>query len=1031
MLSTEREIFRRCQASLRSLKEQGKFPNRENVPEIVNLHYKTMKEDPAYPSEHFKFLIIDDIIEKLQSGITTTIGNLKILDAKNTSHLEWLQNKDQSNWIFSQRHKEYLGEKLGDVFSNKIYDAADAILSRLEDPTRGGPWRRQGLVFGNVQSGKTTSYAALVNKAVDAGYKIIIVLGGLNNNLRAQTQEELEKQFVGRTSAEDDTKSDIIEVGEINSGEKLQVNMATSRDVKKGDFNKNKFNAIKDINLNDDPILFVIKKNTSSLANVISYFQSRIQEGDEQMHQPLLLIDDECDHGSVNTNDPDGTTNPTRLNSQIRGLMAHFSRCAYVAYTATPFANIFINPDNAKLKFSVQGDYVRDEQGNIVWDLIGKSKRKRREKIIKEAEDNDLFPRDFVINLPISPSYIGAKKIFNIPDFVDEEFISSPLPIVNTIEQLLDYDQEKIQLEKDWIPRPHKKTTTFEYNGDAKDISPTLKYAIKCFILSIAIRNLRVGSNKHNTMLINVTNFNDTQGQIINNVREELQYLIEGLKGNYLSLLNEFQEIWRNDYQKKTNALNEMIKSNELDINEPDGFNEITWAQVSDELVKKVANKKIEVHGVYGDNRDVLGYEKQYQNVGLNVIAVGAIKLSRGLVLKDLTVSYFKRPSKQYDTLLQMGRWFGYRPRYLDACRLFLESELLDWFEKASIATEKLKEKFQDMIDAGKSPEDWGLAVRTFPDVKNLIPTARNKMKSSAEYNLGGLAQTRPTTTAFDLNKSTTDNNLSILGELLSNEKSKINKINNNTVFQNVKSGKILDFLKKYRSSKFERNFIQGLLTEFIEESNKKGLLNNWDIFVKGKQGLDPSKGFVRLKKNELPIITRSPFTAKSALKVLVEGKHYKKIVDGTKTRTEFLFENILKENSKSIKETYHVGNVSDPVDLPSLISSEDLRKSRIDYEDKMKKENEEPKKIIPESIIRKNMNREKGYICFYLFNPSKHEQIQLNKLYDKFDTALVGFAVHLPDISINKNARINKKMQEQLGLLDYEEDYYSEEEDD
>ena len=180
MLSTEQEIFRRCQASLRGLKEQGKIPIREDVPRIVERVFDQLKEDPAYPKDHFNHIIIEDIIERLQSNITTTIGNIKILEAKGTGHQKWLQNKDKTNWLFSKRHKQFLQNQYGDVITNKIFDAADLILSRLEDPDRGGPWRRQGLVFGNVQSGKTTSYSALINGAVDAGYKIIIVLGGLN-----------------------------------------------------------------------------------------------------------------------------------------------------------------------------------------------------------------------------------------------------------------------------------------------------------------------------------------------------------------------------------------------------------------------------------------------------------------------------------------------------------------------------------------------------------------------------------------------------------------------------------------------------------------------------------------------------------------------------------------------------------------------------------------------------------------------------------------------------------------------------------
>lgn len=1035
MLSTEQEIFRRCQASLRGLKEQGKIPIRDDVPKIVERVFNQLKDDPAYPKDHFKHIIQQDIVERLQSNITTTIGNIKILEAQNTNHLKWLPNKDQTNWHFSNRYKKFLLEQpqFGEIFTNKIYEAADEILSRLEDPIRAGPWRRQGLVFGNVQSGKTTSYSALINKAVDAGYKIIIVLGGLNNNLRAQTQVALEENFIGKTTAIEDAKIEKTELGEINIGEELNVDVFTNKDEKKGDLKKSDVNRLKSISFGNNPILFVIKKNTASLSSLISIVQSKIKESEDQLDIPMLLIDDECDHGSVNTNDPDGTTSPTKLNAQIRGLMAHFSRCSYVAYTATPFANIFINPDDSNLKISVQGDYVKDENGDIIWDFAGKNKltkKRRRETIIKHAKDNDLFPRDFVINLPISQSYLGAKKLFNIPDFVDDDFDSNPLPVIKTMEQLLNYDHEKIRLEKEWIPTPHKKDSVFEYDGDENDISPTLKYAMKCFILSIAIRNIRVGNNKHNTMLINITNYNNTQSQVIKNVKEELQYLIEGLKGNHLSLLSEFEEIWNNDFIITTKALNDMIETSELDINEPKGFSNISWKEIHNELINKVAAKKIEVHGVYGDNRDVLQYEGQYKNVGLNVIAVGAIKLSRGLVLKDLTVSYFKRPSKQYDTLLQMGRWFGYRPRYLDACRLFLDSNLLDWFEKAAVATEKLKEKFQEMIDAGKSPQDWGLAVRTFPDIKNLIPTARNKMKLSAEYNLGGLSETRPTTTAFDLSKETIDKNISTFEGLISALKPLINKENHNVIYKDVPSSNVLEFLKKYKSSSHERNLVQGLLTEFIEESNKKKSLKNWDIFIKGRKNLGKDE-FLTINKQKVPIIKRSPFTGKLSLKILTEGEHYIKESNGKKMETKFNTEKLLKETKKSIKETYHIGNISDPVDLGLIVDENTQKIAREIYLKKMKENQKDPRKIVPENIIRSVMDPAKGYICFYLFNPSKHENEELKDLYKNYNSAVIGFAVHLPKVSINKSARINKKMQEELGLLDNDDSYYSEEEDD
>jgi hypothetical protein len=228
----------------------------------------------------------------------------------------------------------------------------------------------------------------------------------------------------------DANKSYILKDGmKINSNYQDAVTW-TQRSYKKGDFKKSDFEVIKDIDLGEIPILFVVKKNSSTLGNLLSYFENKIPENKEQIEEPLLIIDDECDHGSINTNDPYQSTNPTKLNSQIRGLLAHFKRCAYIAYTATPFANIFINPEESKLKISLQGGLVKDEQGNVIWEIKGKTRRKKREEIIKAAQDYDLFPRDFIVNLPIADNYIGAKKIFNLPKDLDDDFESNPLPIV-------------------------------------------------------------------------------------------------------------------------------------------------------------------------------------------------------------------------------------------------------------------------------------------------------------------------------------------------------------------------------------------------------------------------------------------------------------------------------------------------------------------------------------------------------------------------------------------------------------------------
>ena len=634
--------------------------------------------------------------------------------------------------------------------------------------------------------------------------------------------------------------------------------------------------------------------------------------------------------------------------------------------------------------------------------------------------------------MPIADNYIGAKKIFNLPKDLDDDFESNPLPIVITIESLPKYD---LKLEKEWIPSPHKKDTIFKYNGNENDISPTLKYSLKNFLLSIAVRNIRIGSNKHNSMLVNITNFNNTQSQIVSNIREEVQHLIEGLKGNFISMVSEFEEIWNNDFVKNTKIMNNLIKSNELNINEPNGFKIHSWDEIRNELVKNVTNKKIEVHPVYGDNRDVLQYDEDYKDVGLNVIAVGAIKLSRGLVIKDLTISYFKRPAKQYDTLLQMGRWFGYRPRYLDVCRLFLDEELLNWFEKSAIGSEKLKDRLDNMINLGKTPRDWGLYVRTFADTKMLIPTARNKMLTSAEYDLNGIEATKPTTTKFDLNSEVIENNLKaftqlikLCGNPLKSIDKKIKEQSNSYLFKNINYQPILEFIKQYNSPSMERNLIKSLLIEFIKKSIEKNKIIKWDVFVKGSE---EAKNFEKINNYNFSLLQRTPFTGRSAEQELRKGFHYtEEMKENGRKKKNFNDKNILEEKNIRIKNFFHIGNVTDK-DLRFLVDDEEYQLAYEKSKEKAKKNNSELPKVASESDIRGSMKSTKGYLCFYLFNPSKGGEDLFNKLYKDKNKTAIGFALHFPGgINLNIKARINKKMQEELGLLDYSDEYYKIEED-
>jgi hypothetical protein len=229
-----------------------------------------------------------------------------------------------------------------------------------------GEWRRRGLVVGHVQSGKTANYIGLINKAADAGYKLIILIAGIHSNLRSQTQERIDEGFVGRDSDQilgGRANANVLGVGNINRTFK-----PVSYTSRAHDFGKARADGLGiSINNLSDPAIFVIKKNRSLLTNLIEWLHGTSATGD-RLTMPMLVIDDEADNASINTAaDPD---KPNTINRLIRELLKTSTRNTYIGYTATPFANIFIDPE------------TEDE-------LRGK----------------DLFPRDFIVGLD-APSTI-------------------------------------------------------------------------------------------------------------------------------------------------------------------------------------------------------------------------------------------------------------------------------------------------------------------------------------------------------------------------------------------------------------------------------------------------------------------------------------------------------------------------------------------------------------------------------------------------------------------------------------------------
>ena len=631
------------------------------------------------------------LTREVESLIRVWVGVSGVLDDPR-GHEEWLAGRrGQVDWRFWDRYRRFLAEDQGlpRIAINRLDDLTDRILGRLEDPQRLGSWDRRGLVAGQVQSGKTGNYIGLMCKAADAGYKLIIVLAGVHNSLRSQTQLRVDKGFIGYDTQKlhMHTSDNIwIGAGRLAGVEHPAIHSLTNSS-EPGDFSTAVARkAAVDIG-GSDPVVLVVKKNATVLRNLISWSTTIRQMRDPDSDRlvvpdvPLLVIDDEADHASINTADPEDE--PSKINGLIRDFLAKFDQSAYVGYTATPFANILIDPDE---------DHP--------------------------AVKDDLFPRSFIFTLKAPSNYIGPATVFGLGELGPNQPSRTGLPLTRYIND-----------EGDWMPPKHKKAWMPGL------LPQSLLDALHAFVITVAARRARGQVNEHNSMLVHVTRFVDVQERVFEQIAEELastrRHLRYGDGAAPIALRDRLAEIWATDFAPT---------SAEIATTGLDGMaTPLEWQAVEPHLLAAAAS--IEVRRINGTAKDALAYYEHQD--GLNVIAIGGDKLSRGLTLEGLTVSYFLRASKMYDTLLQMGRWFGYRPGYLDLCRLYLSPELKRWFVTITTASEELMTLFDLMVEAGGTPSDFGLKIRSNPD--GLTVTSPAKMQAGRKIRVsyaGGISET-------------------------------------------------------------------------------------------------------------------------------------------------------------------------------------------------------------------------------------------------------------------------------------------------
>jgi hypothetical protein len=738
---------------LRQYKQDNKKVTREVIRKFVD-NYVSFPIFKLTDEEYSKTIMeIESISQITLNGGTKLISN---------EHKPWLYNrKSEINFDYWNRYRQYLFQyrKFPDSVLNVLDNDLDDILDNCGDPKR-EEFYIKGLVMGDVQSGKTANYMGLVSKAADSGYKVIIILTGTIEKLRKQTQLRFDEGFVGEPSVNVIKNSKGIQhigVGEIDP--RLSVNVFTSTGT---DFRKNTADAVNvRINNLNYPILFVMKKNVTILKRLIDWLKSKnLQYQQSQINAPVLIIDDEADNASINTKKPED--DPAKTNELIRELTSLFMRSSYVGYTATPFANIFIDP--------------------------------------KEDEDmlnQDLFPKDFIYLLESPTNYIGSDCIFG-----DDPTHSNLLRVIDDAEDI--------------IPLKHKKDLML------RKLPKSMEDAVLAFALSNTIKSLDGLSDKHSTMLINASRFNDVQERIKDcvidfwrSLTNKLNLYSHGSMSNFTryELGNRLYSVWISEYANIVNH---------------------DWINVQHALY--ISNAPVQIKIMNQKKVNTFSYE-DYPDHGLKVIAIGGLSLSRGLTLEGLTISYFYRNSKLYDALMQMGRWFGYRPNYDHLCRLWMSEDTIKWYEEITSATNELKDLLKEMRSKNLTPKDFGLRIRN--DQTALKITSYAKMRSAKEV----VRKIKMGEDVFEVtllrdNIKILDSNYQSLTNLITkydfiNPFEKYSSTTNRMV-KNIKKSDIITFIKDFTTHINNTSFNKLAILEFIENYSGNEL-DFWDlVFIEG-----------------------------------------------------------------------------------------------------------------------------------------------------------------------------------------------------
>lgn len=710
---------------------------------------------------------------------------------KEKDHTPWyMAAKAENSSKFWDRYRLYLQKEKhwnGDTV-NELDKTTDEVMDLLGNPDQAGGFTRRGLCIGDVQSGKTSTYIGLINKAADAHYRVIILLTGTIEKLRRQTQQRIDEGFIGLDSYAFTLEKDNVQVGvgAIDPSTSGWAVTSTTSDFNAATAKKlvGQLSGIK------APVIFVLKKNKSVLEKLERWLrQYNANPVTKKIDLPMLLIDDEADNASVNTKEDEVTA----INKAIRKLMVLFEKANYVGFTATPYANVFIDPNSEQ-----------------------------------EMLEHDLFPSDFIYALEAPTSYIGARTIFG-----------ENAPCGYMLESNDDCENA--------LPIVHKKEDALQF------IPQSLKEALAAFFIANAVRDLRGDNKSHRTMMINISRYIAVQNQIAKVVDSYVRDWKREIHNYYLTGDAALQ-------YDSFRFIKAVFEKYFLHFSEDPAFSDLkhfSWEQIQEALYPAIS--RIEVRSINGGNApknlDYERYETPPDDIGLRLIAVGGLSLSRGLTLEGLCTSYFYRNSSMYDTLMQMGRWFGYRNNYRDLCKIWIPDLSTAWYSYISEATDELRAEVRRMQNENMTPTDFGLAVRS--DIQGLQVTARNKMRTAGDYETvfnfsGEVVETKYIHSAKDILQRNYEETRAFVEQLKTSYPVHVNDpalALKHPQFLNIPGDTVVDYLNSFSAHTMNSatGFVIHELLEMFRE-NASGVFDYWDILVAGGSAANPEIELAGLK---------------------------------------------------------------------------------------------------------------------------------------------------------------------------------------